>query len=95
LTVSAEEVEVARGWVHTVCRDGVWVVEVEGALGGDEGGGEGDGERVISRHGSKEGAAAVGRVRAIERETVHVIHNADGTVAGRSDFRGYSGSDVG
>jgi hypothetical protein len=64
---------VARGWIHTVYKEGVWVVEAEG-------------EGVTSRHPSKEEAAAAGRVTAVLRKTEHLIHNRDGSIAGRNSY---------
>jgi hypothetical protein len=63
----------ARGWVHTVHVDGVWVNEVE------------DGD-ALSRHSTKGEAVAAGRQAAIARRTEHVIHNLDGTIAGRNSY---------
>jgi hypothetical protein len=62
-----------RGWVHTVPRDGNWVNEIE------------DGE-VLGGHDRKEDAVAAGRDEAIRRQTEHVIHNADGTIAERNSY---------
>jgi Uncharacterized protein conserved in bacteria (DUF2188) len=63
----------ARGWVHTVHREGFWINEVEG-------GGQ------ISRHATKERAVEVGREAAQARRTEHVIHNMDGTIAERNSY---------
>jgi hypothetical protein len=63
----------ARGWIHTVHRDGQWVNEVE------------EGE-VLSRHTTKEEAVEAGRQAAIQRKTEHVIHNMDGTIAERNSY---------
>lgn len=63
----------ARGWVHTVHKDGVWVNEVEG-------------EGTMSHHRIKDEAVAAGREAAIARRTEHVIHNLDGTIAGRNSY---------
>lgn len=65
----------ARGWVHTVHKQGSWANEIEG-------------EGVISRHYTKEDAVAAGRQLAIVRRTEHVIHNMDGTIAGRNSYGG-------
>jgi Uncharacterized protein conserved in bacteria (DUF2188) len=64
----------ARGWIHTVYRGGYWVNETEGA------------EHAFSRHATKAEAVAVGRQRARERRTEHVIHNVDGTIAERNSY---------
>jgi hypothetical protein len=63
----------ARGWVHTVHREGAWWNEVEG--GG-----------AISRHAEKATAVEAGREAARARRTEHVIHNLDGTIAGRNSY---------
>lgn len=63
----------ARGWVHTVHKDGGWVNEVEG--GG-----------ILSRHNTKDAAVSAGRQAAIQRKTEHVIHNMDGTISGRQSY---------
>lgn len=64
----------ARGWIHTVHRDGYWVNEVEG------------GERASSRHATKAEAVAKGREMAKARKTEHLIHNMDGTIAERNSY---------
>lgn len=64
---------VARGWVHTVHRNGSWVNEIEG-------------QAVISTHTTKEAAVDAGRVEARRRRTEHVIHNMDGTVSERNSY---------
>jgi len=64
---------VARGWIHTVYTEGIWAVEAEG-------------EGVLSRHQTKEEAADAGRVMAVMRKTEHLIHNRDGSVAGRNSY---------
>lgn len=63
----------ARGWVHTVHKEGIWVVEVE-----DEG--------ELSRHQTKEEAVLAGREAARARQTEHVIHHIDGTIAERNSY---------
>jgi Uncharacterized protein conserved in bacteria (DUF2188) len=63
----------ARGWIHTVHSEGAWWNEVEG--GGS-----------ISRHATKEAAVETGREAAKARRTEHVIHNIDGTIAGRNSY---------
>jgi hypothetical protein len=64
---------VADGYVHTVYKDGEWVNEIEG---GDE----------VSRHATKDEAVERGRELARQRQTEHVIHNQDGTIAERNSY---------
>jgi hypothetical protein len=64
----------ADGFVHTVYRDGHWVNEIEG-----------DGT-VGGIHATKEEAVSVGRARAHQDQTEHVIHNQDGTISGRNSY---------
>jgi hypothetical protein len=64
---------VADGYVHTVYKDGEWVNEIEG---GDE----------ASRHATKDEAVERGREIARQRQTEHVIHNQDGTIAERNSY---------
>jgi hypothetical protein len=63
----------ARGWVHTVHKNGAWVNEIEG-------------EGALSSHSTKEEAVAAGRREAIARKTEHVIHNMDGTISERNSY---------
>lgn len=63
----------ARGWIHTVHKDGIWIVEIE-ELG------------VVSRHRTKEEAVLGGRRLAMDRRTEHVIHHIDGTIAERNGY---------
>ena len=63
----------ARGWIHTVHRYGMWVNVVEG---GD----------VLSRHHTKQAAIDAGRAEARRRRTEHLIHNLDGTIASRNSY---------
>ncbi len=63
----------ARGWIHTVYKNRMWVNEVEGG-------------REISRHRTKETAVAEGRAAAKRARTEHVIHNMDGTIAYRNSY---------
>jgi hypothetical protein len=65
----------ARGWIHTVHKNGQWVNEVED-------GGE------ISRHDTKENAEEAGRDRAKRDKTEHVIHHMDGTISERNSYGG-------
>jgi hypothetical protein len=64
---------VADGYVHTVYKDGEWVNQIEG---GDE----------VSRHATKDEAVERGRELARQRQTEHVIHNQDGTIAERNSY---------
>lgn len=63
----------ARGWVHTVHKDGTWINEIEG-------------EGEFSQHRTKEEAVAAGREAARGRRTEHVIHNLDGTISERNSY---------
>jgi hypothetical protein len=63
----------ARGWVHTVHRNGMWINELEG-------------EGELSRHMTKEAAVAAGRDAARARQTEHLIHNLDGTISERNSY---------
>jgi hypothetical protein len=63
----------ARGWVHTVHKNGVWMNEIE------EGG-------ELSRHATKDDAVGAGRREAQTRKTEHVIHNMDGTISERNSY---------
>lgn len=63
----------ARGWVHTVHKNGVWINEIEG-------------EGEISQHQTKEEAVDAGREAARARQTEHVIHNLDGTIGERNSY---------
>jgi len=64
----------ARGFIHTVYKDGQWINEVE------------DGSEIGGVHATKEEAVRAGRARAQQDETEHVIHNQDGTVGERSSY---------
>lgn len=66
--------EANSGRVHTVFSDGAWALELEGY-----------GE--IIRFATREEAIVGGRERAQRTATEHVIHNQDGTVAGRHSYR--------
>lgn len=63
----------ARGWIHTVHREGAWWNEVEG--GG-----------AISRHADKAAAVGVGREAARARRTEQVIHDLDGAITERNSY---------
>jgi hypothetical protein len=65
----------ARGWIHTVHRDGHWWNEIEGQEG-------------TSQHRTKEEAVAAGREMAKARRTEHLIHNLDGTISERQSYGG-------
>lgn len=64
----------ARGWIHTVHRDGRWYNEVE------------EGERASSSHDTRAEAVERGRELAINAKTEHVIHNVDGTIGERNSY---------
>jgi Uncharacterized protein conserved in bacteria (DUF2188) len=64
---------VARGWVHTVHRGGVWFNEIEGA-------------EPFSSHANREEAVAAGRAQARASQTEHVVHHVDGTIAERNSY---------
>jgi hypothetical protein len=72
--ISRKGTTLARRWIHTVHRNGVWVNEEEGK------------GTAISSHGTKEEAVARGRQVAEPRTTEHVIHNLDGTIAERNSY---------
>lgn len=55
----------ARGWVHTVFRGGLWINEVE------EGG-------PLTKHERRDEAVAAGGILARELRTVHVVHSMSG-----------------
>jgi Uncharacterized protein conserved in bacteria (DUF2188) len=63
----------ARDWVHTVRKGGMWVNEIE------------DGEH-LSEHYTKDAAVAAGSDEAWRRRTEHLIHNVDGTIAQRNSY---------
>jgi hypothetical protein len=64
----------AKGFIHTVYKNGQWFNEVE--EGGQFGG----------AHGTKDAAVAAGRERAKAGTTDHVIHNQDGTISERNSY---------
>jgi Uncharacterized protein conserved in bacteria (DUF2188) len=66
---------VARGWVHTVHRGGVWFNEIEG-------------DEPFSSHATKDEAVFAGRAQARASRTEHVIHHVDGTIAERNSYGG-------
>jgi hypothetical protein len=57
----------ARGWVHTVRRNGVWLTEIEG-------------QGALYRHESEGEAKEAGAEAARRLRTRHVIHGVDGSV---------------
>lgn len=63
----------ARGWIHTVHRNGRWHNEVEG------------GEQ-LGAYSTKEAAVQAGGTEARARRTEHLIHNIDGTIAERNSY---------
>jgi hypothetical protein len=64
----------ARGWIHTVHRDGRWLNDEEGA------------GAVGQSYADKHSAVLAGRDIARQRRTEHVIHNLDGTIAERNSY---------
>jgi hypothetical protein len=65
----------ARGWVHTVKRDGVWLNEVEGSVG-----------VPWSRDEDREAAVQRGRNLAQARRAMHVIHGENGADPEQVDY---------
>jgi uncharacterized protein DUF2188 len=65
---------VAKGFIHTVFKDGQWVNEVE------------EGETIGGVHATKEEAVEVGRARAQQDQTEHVIHKQDGAIGQRNSY---------
>jgi hypothetical protein len=64
----------AKGFIHTVFKDGRWINEVE------------DGEATGGSHATKEDAVEAGRARARQDQTEHVIHTQDGTIGERNSY---------
>lgn len=64
----------ADGFIHTVHKDGQWINEVEG-----------DGE-IGGVHATKDEAVSVGRARARQDKTEHLIHTQDGTIGERKSY---------
>ena len=64
----------AKGYIHTVHRDGKWFNEVEG------------GERASNSATTKEEAIEAGRQMARDRKTEHVIHTVDGVISERHSY---------
>ena len=67
----------ADGFVHTVYRDGNWMNELEDAA---------DDRTLPGNHDTKEPAVAAGQAAAISKQTEHVIHNQDGSIAVRNSY---------
>ena len=63
----------AKGFIHTVYKDGQWVNEVE------------DGEEIGGVHATKEEAVRAGRAER-NRTDRHVIHNQDGAISERNSY---------
>jgi len=64
----------ADGFVHTVHKDGGWVNTVEG------------GDELDDWHATKDVAVEAGRSAAKDRNTEHVIHNEDNSIAERNSY---------
>ncbi len=63
----------ARRLIRTIARERFWVNELaDGTL--------------VSKHLDKQKAIRAGREACERRRAEHVIHNEDGTVAGRNDY---------
>ena len=65
----------AEGFVHTVHSNGVWTNSVEG-----------DDRANRQAFDTKEEAVDAGRAEARRRETEHVIHREDGSIAERNSY---------
>ncbi len=65
----------AEGFVHTVHRDGRWRTTVEGEQ-----------EPLPDSFDTKEDAVEAGRAEARRRQTEHLIHNEDGSIAERNSY---------
>jgi uncharacterized protein DUF2188 len=63
---------VAKGFVHTVYKNGEWINELE------------EGDAFGGAHATKEQAVEAGRARAQQDNTEHVIHNQDGVISERN-----------
>jgi Uncharacterized protein conserved in bacteria (DUF2188) len=64
----------AKGFIHTVHRDGVWINEVEG------------GGAIRGKHRTKQEAVKAARERAKREKTEHVVHNLDGKIGSRNSY---------
>jgi hypothetical protein len=69
----------ARALIRTLPRGRFWVNEFD------------DGT-LVSKHLDKQKAIRAGREVCERRRAEHVIHNADGTVAGRNDYSAHPGT---
>jgi hypothetical protein len=65
----------AEGFVHTVHKNGRWRNSIEG-----------DQAPLPDAFDTKEAAVEAGRTEARRRQTEHVIHNEDGSIAERSSY---------
>ena len=65
----------AEGFVHTVHRVGLWINSIEGAQ-----------EPLPASFETKADAVEAGRAEARRRQTEHVIHNEDGSIAVRHSY---------
>lgn len=65
----------AEGFVHTVHAEGRWTNTIEGEEG-----------TVLGAFFTKEEAVQSGRGEARRRQTEHVIHNEDGSIAERNSY---------
>ena len=65
----------AEGFVHTVHKDGRWRTTIEEQHGS-----------VGDTFDTKEEAIEAGREEARRRQTEHVIHNEDGSIAERNSY---------
>jgi hypothetical protein len=64
----------SKGFIHTVHKNGQWINEVE------------EGGEIAGVHATKEEAVRVGRARAQQDRTEHVVHNQDGTISERNSY---------
>jgi Uncharacterized protein conserved in bacteria (DUF2188) len=71
-----KEHEMAEGFVHTVHADGSWRNTIEGA------------PPLPGTYAIKAEAVEAGRAHAMQRETEHLIHNEDGSIAERNSYGG-------
>ena len=64
----------AKGFVHTLHSGRAWVTKIEGD------------QQPLRAFATKRVAVAGGRDEAIARQTEHVIHNEDGSIAERNSY---------
>jgi hypothetical protein len=65
----------AKGFIHTVYRDGKWINQVE------------EGNELGGAHAAtNETAVTAGRSRAQRDKTEHLIHTKDGTILERNSY---------